>query len=286
MQLGKLGVFLEMIKFEHTLFALPFAYIGALLTERQLPTLHNFFWITLAMIGARTAAMSLNRIIDRRIDAANPRTSGRALPRALLTPGEVWVYTILSLALLALAAYQLSPLAFRLFPLVVFALTFYSYTKRFTWLCHFFLGATLGLAPLGAWVAIADQLAFAPVVLGLGVTFWVAGFDIIYACDDYEFDRQTGIYSIPARFGIAKALVIARLLHALAAAAFLALGALMDLGLYYWLGVSGAVLLLFWQHRLISPADLSRTGLVFFSLNGTLSVVMFIFTFLEILSGR
>jgi 4-hydroxybenzoate polyprenyltransferase len=282
MLLGKLGVFLEMIKFEHTLFALPFAYIGALLTERQLPTLQNFFWITVAMIGARTAAMSLNRIIDRHIDAANPRTSGRALPRGLLSLSEVWLYTALSLILLALAAYQLSPLAFQLSPLVVFALTFYSYTKRFTWLCHLFLGATLGLAPLGAWVAIADRLDVAPVVLGLGVTFWVAGFDIIYASDDYDFDRRAGIYSIPARFGIRKALVIARLLHVLAAAAFLVLGRLLGLGLFYWLGVGGAVILLFWQHRLISPADLSRTGLAFFSLNGTLSVVMLLFTLLEI----
>lgn len=281
MQLGKLAIFLEMIKFEHTLFALPFAYIGALLTERQLPGVYHLFWITAAMVGARTAAMSLNRIIDRRIDAANPRTSARALPRGLLTVGEVWIYTILSLLLLALAAYQLSPLAFRLFPVVVLALTFYSYTKRFTWLCHIFLGSTLGLAPLGAWVAIANEIALPPVILALGVTFWVAGFDIVYACDDYDFDRQAGIYSIPSRFGIAKALGVARRLHVLAAAAFLLLGQLLTLGLFYWLGVIGAILLLFWQHRLISPADLSRTGLVFFSLNGTLSIVMLLFTFLD-----
>jgi 4-hydroxybenzoate polyprenyltransferase len=281
--LQRLVVFLEMIKFEHTVFALPFAYIGALLTEQRIPSLHHFIWITIAMVGARTAAMSLNRIIDRHIDAQNPRTSARALPRGLLGLAEAWIYTALSLLALALAAYNLSPLALKLFPAVVFALAFYSYTKRFTWMCHFFLGGTLGLAPLCAWIAIANTLSAEAVMLALAVLFWVAGFDIIYACDDYEFDRRTGIYSIPARFGIPVALTISLWLHAFAALFFVVFGLMLKLGLFYWAGVSGAAALLYYQHRLISPADLSRSGTAFFNLNGGLSLVMLIFTCLDII---
>ncbi len=275
-----------MIKFEHTVFALPFAYVGALLSQQRLPSLHDLIFITLAMIGARTAAMSLNRLIDRRIDAANPRTAGRALPRGLLSPGTVWLYTALSLLLLAIAAYNLSSLAFRLFPVAVAALTFYSYTKRFTWLCHLFLGATLALAPLGAWIAVTGAFALPAVILAAAVALWVAGFDIIYACDDYDFDRQTGIFSIPARYGIAAGLKIAAAFHLLAAGLFIATGHLLSLGPLYWLGVGAAALLLWWQHRLITPADLSRAGVAFFNLNGSLSLVMLVATFLDIVGGR
>lgn len=285
MRLGKFGVFLEMIKFEHTIFALPFAYIGAIFALGGLPTVSQIFWITLAMIGARTAAMSLNRIIDRRIDATNPRTSGRALPRGLLSLQTVWLFTILSLLLLAFASYNLSPLAFKLFPLAVFALTFYSYTKRFTWFCHLFLGATLSLAPLGAWIAVADTATGEAVLLAIAVMFWVAGFDIIYACDDYDFDRRAGIFSIPARFGIATGLFIARAFHLIAAGLFLVLGLTLGLGFFYWLGAAAAGLLLWWQHRLISPVDLSRAGVAFFNLNGSLSIVMLVATLLEMM-GR
>ncbi len=274
MGLAKLAVFLEMIKFEHTVFALPFAYTGALLAEQRLPSFHDFVWITLAMVGARTAAMSLNRIIDRYIDAANPRTAARALPRGLLPLGTVWLYTAFSLLLLAVSAYNLSPLAFRLFPVAVIALTLYSYTKRFTWLCHLFLGGTLALAPLGAWVAITGSADAAALALAAAVTVWVAGFDIIYACDDYDFDRTAGIYSIPARFGIAAGLRVAKVFHVVAAGLFALCGHMLGLGVFYWLGVAAAALLLFWQHRLISPADLSRAGVAFFNLNGSLSVAM------------
>lgn len=282
MKFGKLRIFFEMIKFEHTVFALPFAYIAALLTEEKIPSIHHFVWITVAMVGARTAAMSLNRLIDRNMDAQNPRTSGRALPQGLLRAGEVWLYTVVSMLLLGLAAYNLSPLAFKIFPVVVFALTFYSYTKRFTWLCHFFLGGTLGLAPLGAWIAIANTVALEAVVLAVGVLLWVAGFDIIYACDDYDFDRRTGVYSIPARFGITAALKVSRWLHAFAAVCFTVFGIMLGLGLFYWLGVGAAIILLYYQHRLISPQDLSRAGAAFFNLNGSLSVIMLLFTFLDI----
>jgi len=282
MAFKKIKVFLEMIKFEHTLFALPFAYVGALLTEKRIPAAHDLLWITLAMVGARTAAMSLNRLIDRRIDAKNPRTAGRALPRGLLSVRDVYVYTVSSFVLLLYSAYQLSPLAFRLFPVAVAALVFYSYTKRFSWLCHLFLGAALGLAPLGSWIAIAGRFEVAPVLLGLGVLFWVAGFDVIYACEDYDFDRREGIYSIPARFGIKKALVISAIFHVAAPVLFLIVGLMLKLGALYFAGVTVAVGLLFYQHALIRPEDLSRAGIAFFNLNGLLSVFMFAFTFLDI----
>lgn len=279
----KTKIFLEMIKFEHTLFALPFAYIGAVLVEKEIPSAHNLIWITLAMVGARTAAMSLNRLIDRHIDALNPRTANRALPRGLLTVREVWVYVVLSFTLLLLSAHQLSPLAFRLFPVAVAVLSFYSFTKRFSWTCHLFLGLALGLAPLGAWIAIANRFNLAPILIGLGVLFWVAGFDIIYACDDYNFDRQHGICSIPARFGLKRALSISAFFHILAPIVFIAVAFVVKLGVFYLVGVLIAVTLLFKQHTLVSPRDLSRSGVAFFNLNGMLSMVMLVFTLLDVL---
>ncbi|MBE3585764.1 MAG: UbiA family prenyltransferase [Thermoanaerobacter sp.] len=279
----KTSVILEMIKFEHTIFALPFAYVGALLVQKQIPDLHNLLWITLAMVGARTAAMSLNRLIDRHIDALNPRTANRALPRGLVRIKEVWLLVILSFALLLFSAYQLSPLAFKLSPVAVAVLSFYSYTKRFSWTCHLFLGLALGLAPVGAWIAIANRFDLAPILLGLGVLFWVAGFDIIYACDDYDFDRKYGIYSIPARFGLERALLISAFFHIIAPLFFVAVFFVLHLGLFYLIGVLIAVVLLFKQHKLISPHDLSRAGVAFFNLNGTLSMVMFIFTLIDVL---
>ncbi|MCL6447504.1 MAG: putative 4-hydroxybenzoate polyprenyltransferase [Armatimonadetes bacterium] len=281
--LRKVKIFLEMIKFEHTLFALPFAYVGALLVQKDIPSGHDLFWITLAMAGARTAAMSLNRIIDLPIDAANPRTANRALPRGLLSVKEVWVYVVLSFATLLFSAARLSPLALALSPGAVAVLSFYSYTKRFSWTCHLFLGLALSLAPVGAWVAIANRVDLAPLLLGAGVIFWVAGFDIIYACDDYDFDRRYGIYSIPARFGIKKALTVAAVFHLAAAVFFLAVAFFLHLGFFYYIGIAVAMMLLFKQHRLVSPDDLSRAGVAFFNLNGALSVAVFIFTLLDVL---
>jgi len=272
-----------MIKFEHTVFALPFAYVGALLVEKRIPMAHDLVWITLAMVGARTAAMSLNRVIDRHIDAKNPRTQNRAIPKKILSVKEVTVYIILSFSLLMISAYQLSPLAFRLFPVAVAVLVLYSYTKRFTWTCHLFLGAALGLAPLGAWIAIANSFHLAPILIAIGVAFWVAGFDIIYACDDREFDRKEGLYSIPARFGIARALTLSSLFHVIAPLMFLLAGIILNLGIIYMLGVILAVGILFYQHRLISPEDMSKAGIAFFNLNGALSVLVFIFTLMEVL---
>ncbi len=282
MAFKKLPVFLEMIKFEHTVFALPFAYIGALVTNKQIPTSHDLLWITVAMVGARTAAMSLNRIIDRHIDARNPRTANRALPRGLLSVTEVWYYTFISLALLLLAAFNLSPLAVRLFPLVVAVLVGYSYTKRFTWASHLWLGAALGFAPLGSWIAITNRLDLAPVLLAGGVLFWVAGFDIIYACLDYEFDRENGLYSIPAQFGIRRALQISTLCHVVSPALFIAAGLALKLGTLYFTGIGIAVVLLIYQHMIVTPVNLARINIAFFNLNAALSVSMFLFTLADI----
>jgi len=279
----KLKIFFEMIKIEHTLFALPFAYIGALLVDRQVPSAHDLVWITLAMVGARTAAMSLNRIIDRHIDTRNPRTAGRAIPRGMLSVVEVWVYALVSLGLLLVSAYNLSQLAFKLFPVALAVLFIYPYTKRFTWLCHLILGLALGLAPLGAWVAIAGRFDLAPLLLAVGVMFWVAGFDIIYACDDFDFDRAEGVHSIPARFGIRPGLKISSAFHMAAIGLFLGVGLVVHLGVLYFTGMLLAAVLLFYQHRVISPEDLSRSGMAFFNLNAGLSISTFIFTLADIL---
>ncbi|MGI6285282.1 UbiA-like polyprenyltransferase [Neomoorella humiferrea] len=278
----KLKIFLEMIKFEHTIFALPFAYLGAFLAAGGRPTLAQLGWITLAMIGARTAAMSLNRLIDRHIDALNPRTADRALPRGLLSVAEVWLYTIISFALLFYAAARLNWLCVQLLPIAVFVLSVYSYTKRWTWACHLVLGLADSLAPVGAWVAVRTAVDLPAVVLGLGMGSWVAGFDIIYACQDYDFDRQYGIHSIPARFGKARALTIARFLHAFAVLMLVLVGLLLDLSPTYFLGVILAAVILIYEHRLVSPEDLSRINIAFLNLNGYLSVLMFIFTFLAL----
>ncbi|MBO8128885.1 MAG: UbiA family prenyltransferase [Peptococcaceae bacterium] len=281
--LKKARIFLEMIRFEHTVFALPFAYIGALLVEKAIPSTHDLLWITLGMIGARTAAMSLNRLIDRHIDARNPRTAGRALPRGLISVYEVWVYTVLSFVLLFLAAWQLSPLAVKLFPLVVAVLTGYSYTKRFTWACHLWLGMALGFAPLASWIAISNRFDIAPMFLFLGVLFWVAGFDIIYACLDHEFDRCSGLYSIPARFGIKRALRIAGIFHCLASAMFVVTGLVLHLSFIYFIGVGIAIVILFYEHRIVNPDDLRRVNIAFFNMNAALSICLFLFTLAEVL---
>lgn len=279
----KLKVFFEMIKFEHTIFAMPFAYLGAFLAARGIPTAEKLFWITLAMIGARTAAMSLNRLIDRHIDARNPRTAQRALPAGQLKVYEVYVYTLLSFLLLGISAYKLNLLALFLMPIAVFFLVLYSYTKRFTWACHLVLGISLGLAPPGAWIGVTGHWALAPVLLGLGVMTWVAGFDVVYACQDVEFDRKEGLYSIPAVFGIKRSLEISSFLHILAPGLFIAVGVVMSLSWLYYIGVGIAIFLLFRQHYLVSADDLSKVGIAFFDLNGYLSILLFVFSVLDLL---
>lgn len=270
------AIFLEMIKFEHTIFALPFAYLAALLAAGGLPTAREILWITLAMVGARTAAMSLNRIIDRALDALNPRTAGRALPRGLLSVAEVWGYTVASFALLTVSAWQLNPLCLKLMPVAVTVLVIYSYTKRWTWACHLVLGMADGLAPMGAWVAITAAFNLTGVLLWVAVSLWVAGFDVVYACQDIEFDRRYGVKSIPARFGLATALTTARVWHLLAFLALGATGVTAGAGPFYWAGLAAAGLLLVWEHRLVSPEDLSRLGVAFFNANGYLSLLMLV----------
>lgn len=282
----KLTLFLEMIKFEHTLFALPFAYMGAILgsvvEEGHMPSWPQIIWITIAMIGARTAAMGLNRIIDKTIDANNPRTSHRAIPAGLLSSKEVLLYVIISLMVLFVAAYHLNVLCLELMPIAVFMLVFYSYTKRFTWACHLFLGLTLALAPLGGWVGMTGKIDGISLVLYFTVVFWTSGFDIIYACQDYDYDRKTGLFSIPSRFGIAKALWLAKIFHLLTAIGFLSLYFLIeDLSWIYMIGMIIAYFILIYEHRLVSPQDLSKLNTAFFTMNGVLSMMMFVFTFIN-----
>jgi 4-hydroxybenzoate polyprenyltransferase len=273
--------YLELVRFEHTLFALPFAYGGMLLAGRGWPGLEVFFWITLAMVGARTAAMALNRLIDRAIDARNPRTAQRHLPKGVLSPGEVLVLSLLSLLLLGIAALKLNGLTAALLPVAVFFLVGYSYTKRFTWLCHYWLGLTIGAAAAGGWIAVTGAFEGATFALWAAVGLWIAGFDILYATQDFEFDRQHGIYSIPARFGLAPALRIARATHLLAWLGFALTGWLYGAGAAYFVGVLGVGAVLWYEHRLVSPSDLSKVDAAFFQANVVISLGMFAFIALE-----
>ncbi|WP_144699369.1 UbiA-like polyprenyltransferase [Fictibacillus phosphorivorans] len=278
----KIKIILEMIKFEHTIFALPFAFLGAimgnLVEEGTVPSLMEWVWITLAMVGARSSAMALNRAIDSEIDGANPRTKTRAIPAKLLKRGEVYLFILVSLALLFVSAYQLNALSVKLLPLAVFFLVIYSYTKRFTYLCHIVLGVTIAIAPLGGWVGATGTLSPEAFLLFVGVLFWTAGFDVIYATQDAEYDKSHGLYSIPSAFGIANGLMTARWLHVASFIAFVSLGVVSGMGWIYYLGVfiSGAIMV--YEHSLVKPHDLSKLDVAFFTMNGVLSVVMFIFS--------
>jgi 4-hydroxybenzoate polyprenyltransferase len=275
---SKLRTFLEAIKFEHTIFALPFAYIGMMLAADGAPTWAQFIWITVAMASARTFAMAFNRLIDREIDARNPRTANRALPRRLLSAAEMGTYTAISAVVLTVAAWQLNPLCLILLPGAVLILTGYSYTKRFTWLCHGILGIAIGLAPVGAWVAVTASIDPRALLLGFTVATWIAGFDLLYACQDVEFDRTNGLYSVPARFGIASALGWSRVLHAVTMLSLTAIGVWLGLGIVYWLGVVVAGGLLVYEHSLLKPNDLSKLDMAFFNVNGYISVILFVAT--------
>ncbi|MEC2070812.1 UbiA-like polyprenyltransferase [Alkalihalophilus marmarensis] len=283
----KLKIILEMIKFEHTVFALPFAYFGAILgsfiVNETWPTLMQWVWITVAMVGARSAAMSLNRVIDEKIDKYNPRTADRAIPAGLISKIEVMFFIIISFAMLIYAAFQLNQLAVYLLPLAVFFLVIYSYTKRFTWACHLVLGITIALAPLGGWVAATGSVSFEAFVLFTAVALWTAGFDVIYATQDADYDRERGLYSIPSRFGIRKALILAKLFHVISFAAFFLLFLITPLSWLYLIGVIIAGLIMIYEHSLVSADDLSKVGVAFFTMNGILSLVMFIFTVGDVL---
>ena len=278
----RLRVTLEMIKFEHTLFALPFALLGATLAAREMGAhpasfwISKFCWITAAMVGARSAAMTFNRIADRRIDATNPRTATRALPAGLLDLRFAWIFLIASAALFLLASFELNRLTLLLSPVALGSVLLYSYTKRFTSLSHLFLGWCLAIAPSGAWIAIQGRLTITPVLLSLSVMLWTAGFDVLYACQDFDFDRNTGLHSIPQRFGINNALWIARGIHALMFASLVTFFLSAGLG---WLGLVGVVAtggLLIYQHSLVKASDLSRLNMAFFTTNAFVSVILFV----------
>ncbi len=281
--LRKLRVILDMIKVEHTLFAMPFLYSGAILAARGLPDARVVFWITLGLFSARTAAMCLNRLIDREIDAANPRTAHRALPRGLISPREVWVVVGVSLALLLLAAAMLNPLCVKLYPLAVAIIWGYPYTKRFTWLSHLVLGSALAIAPLGAYVAVSASITAEALLLAAAVVFWVAGFDIIYATQDVDFDRREGLFSVPARFGIPAALRISAVFHGIALILLLLLYFASPLGRIYLLGLGIMAALLAYEHAIVKPDNLSRVGVAFFRVNVLFSLTMFASISLDIL---
>jgi 4-hydroxybenzoate polyprenyltransferase len=281
-----LSLTLEMIKWEHSIFALPFALCGAMLAADGLPTIHQLVWIVIAMVAARSAAMAFNRLADASIDAANPRTKSRALPAGLLTPSFVSTFVIASCAVFALAAWELNRLALYLSPVALAVLLVYSYSKRFTRWSHLVLGFALGIAPAAAWIAVRGSLDPRILFLTAAVTFWVGGFDVLYACQDYDFDRQSGLYSIPRWVGIGRALWISRFFHLLTLACLIALLLVFGLGKLAVAGVVSVALLLIYEHTLVSADDLSRLNAAFFTMNGVISVVFFAFTAADLLVRR
>ena len=267
--------FLDAIKFEHTVFALPFAYVAMVLAANGWPDVRIVGWVTLAMVSGRTLAMAVNRLADRWFDARNPRTRGRHLPAGLLTPAQVVAAAVAAGAVFLLSAWMLNPLCLALAPLAILFLVGYSYTKRFTWLSHWILGFTDGTAAAGGWIAVRGGFDPPVFVLWFALTVWIAGFDLIYACQDVEFDRAEGLHSVPARFGIAAALRVAKVCHVLTVAAFALLGVFMGLGVLYWAGVALVAGLLVYEHSLVSPTDLSRLDVAFFNVNGYIAVILF-----------
>jgi 4-hydroxybenzoate polyprenyltransferase len=276
-------LFASLVKVEHTVFALPFAYIGAFLAVDGVPRAHDLLWITVAMVGARSLAMALNRLIDAGIDARNPRTAGRELPRGVLRPWQVLLFSLASLALFLVAVYQLAPIVRWLWPIPVAAFVIYPYLKRWSWVSHFWLGAVDGLAPLGAWAAITNELPWEAWALGGAVAFWVAGFDLFYALFDLDIDRAQGLHSLAARFGVGAAFAGARLCHAATVACLVAAGLGLPVGALYWIGVAAVAGLLLYEHSLVSPRDRRRLDMAFFTMNGVISVTFFTFVLGDVL---
>ena len=274
--LKKLRYFLDAIKFEHTVFALPFAYVATVLAAGGWPGWRVVIWVTLAMVGGRTLAMSMNRLVDRAIDARNPRTAGRHLPRGLLKPWEVATAAVASGLLFFVSAWQLNPLCLTLAPLAAIFLVGYHYTKYFTWTSHWILGFTDGIATAGGWIAVREAFDPPAFILWFTVTVWIAGFDLLYACQDVKFDRAERIHSFPARFGIAAALGAARACHVLTVLALAALLWALPLGWGYWVGVAAVAGLLIYEHSLVSATDLSRLDVAFFNVNGYIAVIIFL----------
>jgi 4-hydroxybenzoate polyprenyltransferase len=269
-----------MIKFEHSVFALPFALVGALLAARDagsLPTRGQIFWIILAMVGARSAAMTINRIADLDYDRRNPRTAMRALPTGELSVGFAWAFTFAASALLVVAAWRLNPLALKLSPVALAVLFLYSYTKRFTTWAHFVLGFCLGMSPAAAWIAIRGSLDWRMLILCAAVTLWVGGFDVLYACQDIDFDKAAGLFSIPKKFGVAGALLFARVMHSVMVGLLAWLAWSFHLGWPAWLGIAVVATLLYYEHSLVKPGDLSKINAAFFTVNGYISLLFLLF---------
>lgn len=284
MVLTKLRYVLNMVDFGHTLFGLPFAYLGAFLAIKGMPTVYQLIWITLAMVGARTAALCLNRLIDLDIDRANPRTADWVLPSERLFPKKVWILVFLSLTLLLFSATQLNPLCLKLSPLAVIVLWVYSYTKRFTWWCHLILGLAIGIGPVGAWIAITGTFDWQPFILGMAVACWIAGFDTMYACQDINFDRKHNLYSIPARFGEEGALKFSVGFHVGTVFFLVLTGIILKLGLFYYAGVLLAAIILLYEHLIVKPGDLSRVNFASFKINRYVGLLIFITTLIDIFS--
>ena len=277
--------FASLVKLEHTLFALPFAYVGALLAVDGVPGAHDLLWITVAMVGARSLAMGLNRLIDARIDARNPRTAARELPAGLLSARQVALFCAAALALFLVAVYQLDPLVHRLWPIPVAGFVVYPYLKRLTWLSHLWLGAVDGLAPLGAWAAIKGELPWQAWLLGGAVAAWVAGFDLFYSLLDLEVDREQGLHSLPARFGERAAFAAAHLLHLATVALLIGTGLGLSVGPLYWVGVAAVAALLIYEHLLVRPGDLRRLDMAFFTMNGIISVIFLALVLADAIAG-
>ena len=279
----KLKIILEMIKFEHTVFALPFAIMSAFIAEEGLPPLTKLGWILVAMVGARSCAMAFNRLADAEIDSQNPRTATRAIPAGLITKGAVWFFTLVSAGLLVCAAWRLNPLAFALSPVALAVIMGYSFTKRFTALSHLWLGLALSISPVGAWIAIKGQFDWTPIILCCVVLLWTAGFDIIYACQDVNFDRKHGLHSIPARIGIRWALWVSSALHVVAVFLLFCIPRFAEMGHFYFVGVWIVVFIFIYEHAIVKPDDLSRVNLAFFTLNGMISLVLMALSITDIL---
>jgi len=274
-----------MVKIEHTVFALPFAFMSALLALRGWPDIKQVAWIMLAMVGARSAAMAFNRLVDLPFDSKNPRTANRALPRRLVTKGFVTGFIVVSSAVFVFAASRLNRLSLILSPLALAIVFFYSFTKRFTWLSHIFLGIALAAAPIGAWVALRGTIAVSPLILGLAVVLWVSGFDIIYSCQDVDFDREESLHSIPGRFGTATALRISLFFHIVTIGILVFLFWKEDVGTISYIGLAVVGLLLAYEHSLVRPGDMSRANTAFFTINGFISILLFLSIMIDLLWG-
>jgi 4-hydroxybenzoate polyprenyltransferase len=274
--IDRVVLFLRMIKFSHSVFALPFAFSAGLLAAGGIPTVSKIVWITIAMVSARSAAMGMNRIIDKEIDAKNPRTSMRELPAGKIGVRAAILFTVIAVALLAIAAANLNPLCLKLTPVAVAVLFIYSYTKRFTWLSHAVLGVAISGAPLGAWMAITGGVSLNVVPLVVAVIFWLAGFDILYALQDIDFDRAHGLHSVPQRFGTGRSLIIARASHAVTWGLLAATGFIFGLGFIYYAGMAAVGGLLIYEHSLVRENDLSKLDMAFFNMNGYISLTVFL----------